>query len=102
MTNDLFLTLSATLNRRREEIVSFKRPEYTEGNEDVLFNFKQTSLEVGCTPEQVCYIFFRKHVASIAKFCSGTTASSEPIADRICDAMNYLELLNAIIKEPKQ
>lgn len=99
MTNGTFDAHCRDLATRRSEIVNAKRPEYTEGNEDVLFNFKSTAREVNVTPEQVCYIFFRKHVASIAKYCGGTTVTAEPIQDRICDAINYLELLNAIIKE---
>lgn len=99
MTDELFETFCQELYKRRKKIVDAKRPEYTEGNEDVLFNFKSTARELGITPKQVCYIFFRKHVASLAKFCAGSTNSSEPIEDRIADAMNYLELLNAIIKD---
>lgn len=99
MTEKTFQNLCEILDLRRKEIVGAKRPEYTEGNEDVLFNFKSTARELGVTPQQVCYIFFRKHVASLAKFCAGATTSSEPLIDRIADAMNYLELLHAISKE---
>jgi hypothetical protein len=89
-----------SLAAERLAIVMAKRPEYTEGHIDVLNNFKVVAREVGLTPIQVWYVYFRKHVASISQFAKNPTMSqSEPIKGRICDAMNYLELLNALVIE---
>jgi hypothetical protein len=88
------------LAEERLAIVTAKRPEYTEGHIDVLNNFKVVAREVGLTPIQVWYVYFRKHVASISQFAKNPDLlQSEPIRGRICDAMNYLELLNALVIE---
>lgn len=100
MTSIEFDTLITSLNQSRKEIVEKKRPEYTEGNEDVLHNFKMVAKEIGVTPIQAWYIYFRKHVASISQFGKDPKRQlSEPIQGRIADAMNYLELLYALIYE---
>lgn len=83
-------------------IVQAKRPEYTEGNTDVLNNFKVVAKELGLTPLQVWYIYTRKHVASISQFCKDPTRPlSEPIESRFADLRNYLDLGYALVKETK-
>lgn len=99
MTTEQFDLIRSALAHSREAIVQSKRPEYTEGNIDVLHNFKVVAAELGITPMQVWYVYFRKHIASIAQFTKGTISMSEPIDGRIADAMNYLDLLNALSKE---
>lgn len=100
MTTTQFDSLRTALQAFRDTIVMAKRPEYTEGNEDVLRNFKVVAEELGITPIQVWYVYFRKHITSIAQFGKNPQISlSEPITGRIADAMNYLDLLNALIKE---
>lgn len=103
MTAEQFDRLTETLNRNRRAIVEAKRPEYTEGHVDVLSNFKVVAAEIGISPIQVWYTYFRKHIMSIAQFGKNPTLSmSEPITGRIADAMNYLELLNALIQDESQ
>lgn len=100
MTSDNFDELCVQLTLLRRDIVLAKRPEYTEGNADVLNNFKVLAAEIGITPIQVWYVYFRKHVASISQFCANPSrTTSEPIVGRIADAMNYLDLLNALIED---
>jgi len=100
MTIQQFDELRAELAEQRERIVLLKRPEYTEGNEDVLRNFKAVAAELGITPIQVWYVYFRKHVASLGQFAAQPQRTlSEPIRSRIADAMNYLDLLNALVNE---
>lgn len=99
MTTIDFDKLRQGLAEQRENIALRKRPEYTEGNADVLNNFKVVAAELGITPKQVWYVYFRKHIASISQYCSGNINLSEPIEGRIADAMNYLDLLNALDDE---
>lgn len=99
MTTQDFDKLRQALATERERIVQSKRPEYTEGNDDVLHNFKVVAAELGITPIQVWYVYFRKHIASIGQHCKGGVAMSESIENRIADAMNYLDLLNALNNE---
>lgn len=98
----LYEQITAALNEKRNKIISTKRPEYTEGNEDVLNNFKVVAKELGCSSLQVWYVYFRKHIMSISQYCSDPNRQlSEPIEERICDGINYLELLNGLIKDNK-
>lgn len=95
-----FDELRARLNAERETIVFAKRPEYTEGKTDVLSNFKQVAEELGISPLDVWYVYFRKHISSIVTYVKNPdVVLSEPIFGRIKDAMNYLELLAALAKE---
>lgn len=88
------------LNEHRLKIIAAKRPEYTEGNPDVLYNFKVVAEEIGITPEQVWYVYFRKHVASISQYAKDPTKkTAEPIWERISDCINYLEILAALHAE---
>jgi hypothetical protein len=100
MTLEQFDALTEQLHKERKLIIQAKRPEYTEGNADVLANFKLVARELNITPIQVWYVYFRKHVASISQFAARPNMQlSEPPKSRICDAINYLELLFALIEE---
>ena len=103
MTLDEFNSLRETMRIQRDRIVEKKRPEYTEGNEDVLHNFKTVGREAGITPLQAWYTYFRKHIASIGQYCKDPSRPmSEAITGRIADAMNYLELLHGLIEDEKK
>jgi hypothetical protein len=95
-----FESLRNHMRIMRDRIVEKKRPEYTHGREDVLYNFKSVAEECGISPLQSWYTYARKHVASIAQYCKHPALPmSEPISGRIADLMNYLELLQAIIED---
>ena len=90
------------LNEHRLKIISAKRPEYTEGHPDALHNFKVVAEEIGITPEQVWYVYFRKHVASISQYAKAPDKkTAEPIWERISDCINYLEILAALNAEKR-
>jgi len=100
MNSEQYNLVTQRLTELRDSIVTAKRPEYTEANPDVLHNFKTVAKELGITPMQVWYVYFRKHITSISRYCTNPDASlAEPIEGRIADAMNYLELLNALRNE---
>lgn len=103
MNQAQFTEAVAELTSLRSAIVSKKRPEYTEGNQDVLHNFKAVGAEIHTSPMCVWYVYFRKHVASISQFASNPKREmAESIEGRIADAMNYLELLYALVKEEQE
>lgn len=98
MTTNTFSKICAELHEERQKIVDAKRTEYTEGHADILHNFKVVAKELGITPIQVWYVYFRKHIASISQYAAkGIT--SEPIESRIADAITYLELGLGLIEE---
>ena len=66
---------------------------------DCLNNFKQTGQELGITPLQVWFIFFKKHVDAIASYCGGKKLQTEDIRSRIKDGRVYLALLRGIVEE---
>lgn len=71
---------------------------------DVFRNFKRTGEELGIDKMTVLFIFMKKHWDSISGYVknkqAGITPSlTEPINGRIMDLINYLLILNSMIKE---
>ena len=92
-------------NMVKEEMQCFidKGEEYTVGKDDALTNFKEVAKEVGITPLQAWYVFFNKHIRSIASYVkTGSEKSNEAIECRIMDARNYLALGRGLIQEHKE
>jgi hypothetical protein len=76
-----------------------KGKEYTQG--DRLDNFKRLAQETGITPEQVLWIYLKKHLDSIAYYVRHGKLESESLESRILDARVYLSLLLGLAKEPR-
>lgn len=73
---------------------------------DVNGNFKRVATETGQTVEQVWNTFFQKHLDSVRNYIKdpilyGSTAT-EPIEERLKDAVNYLMILASMIEEKRQ
>lgn len=81
-------------------IETAKRPGYTLGNEDVLKNFKAVAARAGVSPEQAWAVYFLKHIDAITSLM---TRPDLPMAEaplgRFSDAINYLKLGYALLKE---
>lgn len=83
-----------------EKIESSKRPAYTLDNVDVLHNFKGVAERLGLTPLQVWGVYFLKHIDAITSYAkSDTIPQAEPLDGRFADAINYLKLGYALVKE---
>lgn len=83
-----------------DRIMELKQPEYTNQNSDVLHNFKQTAQITGIEPIMVWSVFFNKHVQSILSHSNDPNLKqAEPIESRFADAINYLTLGFALLKE---
>lgn len=82
------------------EIETAKRPGYTVGSEDVLANFKAVAERAGITTEQAWTVYFLKHIDAITSIM---TRPDLPVAEaapgRFADAVNYLRLGFAIMRE---
>ena len=85
------------------KILKVKGDDYTVGHADVdrLHNFRTVASFTGLRMEQVFAVFFYKHIAAIFAFIKGKT-ESEPIEERIADAVNYLLLFACIVAESKE
>lgn len=82
-----------------KEISRKKGEDYTKGDADALKNFKEGQI-FGLSPKQVCGMFMKKHIDAIYNYIrTDGQSESEPIAERIKDAILYLCLLQGIITE---
>ena len=96
-TDDFEKAFEEQVERCREVLVN-KAREYA--TEDRLHNFKVAATLQGISPEAALAGFLAKHIVSI--FDMTPTPKSYNRAqwdEKITDALNYLFLLNAIIKE---
>jgi hypothetical protein len=76
-----------------------KAKEYAIG--DRLYNFKRAAEILRCTPQRALVGMFMKHLVSVLDLVECSLASTEYlINEKIGDAINYLILLEAILKEP--
>lgn len=84
------------------KILKVKGDDYTIGNaeKDRLHNFRTVANFTGLGMPAVWAVYFYKHVSAIFSFVKGGT-ESEPIEERIADAINYLLLLSKMVAEMK-
>lgn len=103
MTNEVFYQLMKDVFSKAEAIAKTKGADYTKGSEDALANFKEGGKDVAVEPIKVCWIFMNKHYQAITNYVKTNGQSeSEPIEERIKDAINYLVLMQALIVEKKE
>lgn len=77
-----------------------KGEEYATEDGDVNGNFKRVAEEQGLPVLQVWNTFFQKHLDSIRNYIKNPDRpQTEPIEDRIADAINYLLILRCLIEE---
>lgn len=69
------------------------------GAEDVLLQLREAASEVETSPERVWHVYFHKHLAAIRAYTLHGRVQSEPIEARIIDAILYLYLLLAMVKD---
>jgi hypothetical protein len=100
MTGDEFQVIAKELDELGYTIMKKKNPEYSEASIDYLANFRFIARELELLPQQVLYVYMRKHWASIATYCRNPRReSSEPIEMRLADSMNYHRLLYGLHKD---
>jgi hypothetical protein len=77
-----------------------KRPAYTQGNVDVLWNFKNVGQRLGLKPGDVLLVYLEKHLDAIrSALTKPELPQAEEIKGRFADAINYLKLGYALIQE---
>ena len=101
MTNEKFTEISKQMMKNCFELLTYKGQDYTNGNIDVLHNFKKTASNVELTPLQVWSVYFQKHIDAIHTYIQKGELKSETIDSRIQDAINYLLLLHGLVEENK-
>ena len=77
-------------------LLTKKGDDYS-GREDRLANFKRLAKELGLTPQQVLWVYLRKHLDAITSYVKdGKFESCEGLRSRVVDAVNYLVLMECL------
>jgi hypothetical protein len=102
MNREDFIKSRTALREIADAVGKSKGRDYA-GEVDVLDNFKQAAVGTGMTKYQCWSIYFHKHVSAIMNSIKANPAApqveSEPLAGRIVDCINYLQLLNSMLEE---
>ena len=100
MTQKEFDKIVKQLNDYSFDIMQNKRPEYTNEDEDVLFNFKSSANRLGTSELKIWATFMDKHFSSILSHINNANLKkSEPIHSRFADVINYCYLGYALFIE---
>jgi hypothetical protein len=97
-----FDTIVAERLEKIKAILLKKREEYAPEGGDRLHNFKRASAMLHCEPEQALVGMWTKHVISILDMVDKIHRDEptvELLEEKIGDAINYLILLEAMVKE---
>lgn len=82
------------------ELTEKKGNDYSKGNQDVLKIFKESADEFGVSLFVGIGYFLKKHINAVYHYCkTGGQSESEPIRERVVDAINYLTFILAAIEE---
>lgn len=100
MTKREFLNLMEATYRDLHKLCNTKGEEYTRGNDDQLKNFKVAAMALDLPPLTIWSVYFNKHIDAIMNYVkTGETKSTESIDSRFHDAILYLFLGLALIKD---
>lgn len=102
MTREQFIEYRKKFLEECDSITQTKGKDYTKSSADCLANFKEGAV-FGLKPLQVAGMFGKKHIDSIYNYIKTNGQSeSEPIRERLKDAVNYLMFIGALIEEQKE
>lgn len=100
MRAELFRSLLDQIHVDLVKLTESKGREYA-ASVDQLANFKRQGVALDLAPEMVLMVYLSKHMDTIREYCKGRADGrlSEPIESRILDAILYLCLLLAFVRE---
>ena len=105
MQLDKFKNLLQHIYRRTDETFDIKRDEYA-NDVDVFKSLKNgTAFSFQSEPEQVAWNYLAKHLESIQSILSklpDEEPSVELINEKLGDAINYLIIIEGLLRERKQ
>jgi hypothetical protein len=105
MTRTQFRKYRRLLRKEADEISKTKGRDYA-GVSDVNANFKAAAANIGLSKYQIWFVYFDKHLSAIRNGIRfnprNPEVASEPLRGRIIDAINYLQLLGAMLEEDQQ
>lgn len=98
MTSEQFKTILDSRLSSIRSVLGQKAKEYAIG--DRLYNFKRAAEILRQTPQQALAGMLMKHVVSVLDLVEGSIPATEHmINEKIGDAINYMILLEALLKE---
>ena len=104
MTSERFNELVKKQFEKCEKLLCSKNKEYA--TDDTLHNFKVAAKLQGCNPVTALAGMMCKHTVSVYDLIrdneNGKHISPEMWDEKICDSMNYLLLLIALLEEQKE
>ena len=102
MTNEKFELLLEMRIEQIKSVLERKRSEYA-SEDDNLHLFKRAAAMLATTPADACMCFMAKHWASLSEIVikakNGYKTPQAVIDEKIGDAICYLILLEALLKE---
>ena len=99
MTNEMFKVMVDRRFEKCRETLIKKASEYAPDDDDRLHNFNIGAAYLDCSAERYALNLLTKHLVSIRDMVASGYWDEERIDEKIGDAMNYLLLLEAIMKE---
>ncbi len=103
MNQQAFDEIVSAAVERRVALRRDKGAEYTQGDADVLANFKKCGTELGIPALKVWRVYYKKHDDAVVSFIKyGREFSTEGIEGRIDDMQVYLDLLRGLVAEHKE
>lgn len=100
MTNGTFKKILDFRIKKIRETLDKKAEEYSRG--DRLYNFKRAGEIMRTDPENSLMGMFMKHLVSVIDIVETGDYTNDLLNEKIGDAINYLILLEAILKEGKK
>ena len=97
MNENTFERLLEEQLQRSRDVLCSKAKEYA--TEDRLHNFRVAAFMQGCTMQEALAGMMAKHTVSVYDMCAGGQYPIELWQEKITDHVNYLLLLNAIVRE---
>lgn len=98
-----FETLTYNTMNKCADILTAKGKDYSQGIDDRLCNFKSRATLLSKSPAEVLLNDLSKHFDSIVMAVIANpynpSTQTEPLDERIHDAINYLILLKALLSE---
>lgn len=73
-------------------ILHSKGRDYNPDNES-LKGVRDVAREAGITPQQVLWVYLRKHISAVHQYTKTGNVSSEGIVSRLMDVINYAALM---------
>lgn len=101
MTLEQYLALKDSVYQEARRLSTTKSNDYSD-HADVLMNFRRGAAMFGMTIETVLKTRLADKLSRLHQLASKSAMVDESIADTVCDAHNYLDLLYAAMLETRE